>query len=53
MLTLENIGIMVAGLAFSCLLFAAGYGIGADRETENLRKELEKEREEHRPIKNN
>ena len=47
MLTLENIAIMVAGLVFACLIFAAGYGIGANRETENLRKELEKEREEH------
>lgn len=47
MLTLETIGFVVAGLFLACLLFAAGYCIGADRETENLRKELEKEREEH------
>lgn len=51
MLTLETIGIMAAGLDFACLIFAAGYGIGADRETENLRKELEKEREEYHPMK--
>lgn len=53
MLTLETIGFVVAGLAFACLIFAAGYGIGAYRETENLRKELEKEREEHYLTKEN